>query len=60
MTSPPKNSRITFMEPFYRREFSGNKLKYYIQAGIEDTATSEIVERKVVLPEQEIRIVDEQ
>ena len=60
MISPPKNSRITFTEPFYRREFSGNKLTYYIEASIEDTSTPEIVERKVVLPEQELRIVSQE
>lgn len=46
---PPKNSVITFREPFYRKEFSGHSAtKYYIKASINGA------------PEIEIRITKEQ
>ena len=45
---PPKNSTIVFREPFPRKEWSSNQLKYYIKVSIDD------------LPEQEIRIVKRQ
>ena len=45
---PPKNCEIIFREPFFRREWSVNQVKYYIKASING------------LPEQEIRIARRQ
>ena len=45
---PQKNSTITFREPCFRKEWTANKVKYYIKASIDG------------LPEREIRIVAQQ
>ena len=45
---PPKNSIITFREPYFRKEWTANKVKYYIRASLNG------------LPEREIRIVAKQ
>ena len=45
---PPKNSVIVFREPFFRREFSGQRVRYYIRAIVNG------------MPEKEIRVVSAQ
>jgi len=46
--NPPRDSVITFREPFFRREFSGQRVRYYIRAIVNG------------MPEREIKIAGKQ
>jgi len=39
---PPKNSLITFREPFPGREWNGFKMRYYIKASVDGEPESEM------------------
>ena len=39
---PPKNSLITFREPFYSKEWNGYKMRYYIKASVDGGPESEM------------------
>jgi len=39
---PPKNSLITFREPFPGKEWNGFKIRYYIKVSVDDGPESEM------------------